>query len=150
METNQVGTHAKNQVAIAILHQNDQFLMQLRDDDPTIFYAGHWGFFGGHLEPGESPDIAIRRELQEEIGHVPAQLQLWQRHEDEEVIRFFYQGELTVAVSELELNEGQDIGLCGLEEIQRGIKYSPRLQEERPLGKPHQNALLTFIASKRE
>jgi 8-oxo-dGTP diphosphatase len=148
MEDNSVLKREKNQVAIAILHQNDQFLMQLRDDDPNIFYAGHWGFFGGHLEPGESPDAGIRRELQEEIGHVPEPLELWLRHEDEEVIRFFYQAELTVPISTLELNEGQDIGLCGLEEIQKGIKYSPRIQEERPLGIPHQRALLAFIETK--
>jgi hypothetical protein len=40
------------QVAIAILYRQDQFLLQLRDNIPNIAYPGHWGFFGGHLDPG--------------------------------------------------------------------------------------------------
>jgi len=43
------------QVAIAILHRQGQFLLQLRDNIPGIVYPGHWGLFGGHLELGETP-----------------------------------------------------------------------------------------------
>ncbi|NMG61182.1 NUDIX hydrolase, partial [Geitlerinema sp. P-1104] len=39
------------EVAIAILHQNGRYLMQLRDDIPTIVYPGQWTFFGGTVEP---------------------------------------------------------------------------------------------------
>ncbi len=61
-------------VAIAILYQDDKFLMQLRDDIPNIVYPGHWGLFGGHLESGETPDSAVKRELLEEIGYTPPNL----------------------------------------------------------------------------
>lgn len=138
-------THSKVEVAIAIIHQDDKFLMQLRDDLPNILFPGHWGFFGGHIEPGEDADTGVRRELQEEIGHVPDTITLFERTEDDRVIRHFYQAALTVPVEQLQLNEGQDIGLCTIEDIQRGYKYSPKLQEDRPLGHPHQQALLTFI-----
>ncbi|MEB3314276.1 MAG: NUDIX domain-containing protein, partial [Cyanobacteriota bacterium] len=40
------------EVAVAILYQSNQVLLQLRDDHPGIIYPGQWGFFGGHLEPG--------------------------------------------------------------------------------------------------
>lgn len=60
-------------VAIAILSQDGQVLMQLRDNIPNIIYPGYWGFFGGHLEPGETPMEALKREIQEEINYaVPA------------------------------------------------------------------------------
>ncbi len=51
------------EVTMAILYQEGQFLMQLRDDFPHIIYPGVWGFFGGHIEIGENADIGIRREL---------------------------------------------------------------------------------------
>lgn len=54
--------------AAAILHTEDgQYLLQQRDANPSIFYPGHWGCFGGALENGESPMDALRRELMEEL-----------------------------------------------------------------------------------
>ena len=138
--------HGKVEVAIAILYQDSKFLMQLRDDLPNIIFPGHWGFFGGHLEPGEDTNSGMRRELYEEIGYVPKTITLFESTEDERVIRHFYQAELTVSVKDLELNEGQDMGLCTVADIQRGYKYSLKLGEDRPLGHPHQKALLSFIA----
>ncbi|HWP27154.1 MAG TPA: NUDIX hydrolase [Xanthobacteraceae bacterium] len=54
--------------AALILMGSDRYLMQLRDQKPGIFYPGHWGLFGGAIEPGESPEAAVRRELKEELG----------------------------------------------------------------------------------
>ena len=34
---------------------------------PQIFYPGHWGCFGGAVNPGEAPLDALRRELYEEL-----------------------------------------------------------------------------------
>ena len=34
----------------------------------TVRFARMWDAFGGHLEPGESPEEALRRELGEELG----------------------------------------------------------------------------------
>ena len=138
-------TGGKVEVAIAIIYQDDRFLMQLRDDLPTILFPGHWGFFGGHLEPGEDPETGVLRELQEEIDYRPTTITLFERREDERVIRHFYHTELTVSVADLKLNEGQDLGLCTIEDVQRGYKYAPKLGEDRPLGAPHQKVLLTFI-----
>lgn len=137
------------EVTMAILYREGRFLMQLRDDFPHIIYPGVWGFFGGHIETGENADVGIRRELLEEIGYVPSQLELFYEKVDSKVRRYFYHGELMVPVSELQLNEGQDMALCSVEEIRAGEKYSKRLGKVRSLGKPHQQALLAFIENNR-
>ena len=41
-------------VALAMLERDGQWLLRLRDDIDTIIYPGHWGLFGGHLDPGET------------------------------------------------------------------------------------------------
>ena len=132
-------------VAVAILHQDGNFLLQLRDDIPGIVYPGHWGLFGGHLEPDESPDMAIRRELLEEIGYAPALLTQFDLYEDAQVVRYVYQGALDVDISQLVLQEGWDMALVTPEEIEQGDRYSQKADQVRPLGKPHQQILLDFI-----
>ena len=54
-------------VASLLVHEDGRYIMQLRDGKPGIFYPGHWGCFGGAVDPGETPIDALRRELREEI-----------------------------------------------------------------------------------
>ena len=55
--------------AVALItDEHGRYLVQLRDAKPTIFFPDHWGCFGGALEPGESDEEAVRRELQEELA----------------------------------------------------------------------------------
>ena len=105
------------------------------------------GLFWGHLEPGEAVMAGVQRELAEELGYVPPKLSLFQQNEDEVKRRYYYHGALTVPLEDLQLNEGQDLALCSLAEIEKGEKYSDRLGELRSLGKPHQQMLLAFIKS---
>src|ERR1700687_5365972 len=57
------------EVAILILHDDvGRILLQHRTDDAPIF-PGHWAFFGGGLEEGETPEVALRREILEELGY---------------------------------------------------------------------------------
>ena len=42
----------KPAVALAMLEREGRWLLQLRDDIDSIIYPGHWGLFGGHLDPG--------------------------------------------------------------------------------------------------
>lgn len=132
-------------IAIAILHREGKFLMQLRDDIPGIIYPGCWGFFGGHLEEGETPEVAIKRELQEEIGYVPPQVSLLTIEKENNVIRHIFQGELTVEVKDLVLGEGWDLGLVSVEDILAGSCYSDKAGMRRNLGTPHRKILLDFI-----
>ncbi|MBE9064743.1 NUDIX domain-containing protein [cf. Phormidesmis sp. LEGE 11477] len=134
-------------VALAILYQRGRFLMQLRDDLPTIHYPGIWGFFGGHAEQNESPECSVKRELIEEIGYAPAQTKLFCERESVGYRRYYYYAELAAPLSELRLNEGQDMALCSVAEVQSGQKYSEKLGEMRSLGGPHRQVLLDFIES---
>jgi 8-oxo-dGTP pyrophosphatase MutT (NUDIX family) len=139
---------AKAEVAIAILYQDNQFLMQLRDNNPNIVYPGYWAFFGGHIEPEESPEAAMWRELEEEIGYIPPTLVEFRRYtEDPQVVRHVFHAPLIVAVETLQLNEGWDLGLFTIEDIQRGDRYSDRAGQIRPLGEPHQKILSDFLDS---
>jgi 8-oxo-dGTP pyrophosphatase MutT (NUDIX family) len=57
------------EVAAAVLTSWDgRYLLQLRDDKPTIHMPDHWALFGGSLEPGEPPAAGMARELEEELG----------------------------------------------------------------------------------
>lgn len=134
-------------VALAILYQDGKFLMQLRDDNPDILYPGHWGFFGGHLEPGETAETGVQRELIEELSHCPPILTLFDCHQDTYVTRYIYHGQIDKALNELVLGEGMDWGWFTPEDIERGDRYSAKIDQVRPLGKPHREILLNFIKS---
>jgi 8-oxo-dGTP pyrophosphatase MutT (NUDIX family) len=54
--------------AVLIAEADGRYLLQLRDEIPGLHLSGHWGLFGGGLEPGETPEDAMRRELLEELG----------------------------------------------------------------------------------
>ena len=56
-----------NAAAAIIIVENGQYLLQLRDEIESIWYPGHWGCFGGSVDPGEDPLAALKRELQEEL-----------------------------------------------------------------------------------
>jgi 8-oxo-dGTP pyrophosphatase MutT (NUDIX family) len=66
---------APSDAVAAIIMVGERYLLQLRDPIPGIFYPGHWGFFGGAIEPGETEEEALRRELDEELGLVLASCQ---------------------------------------------------------------------------
>ena len=134
-------------VAIAILYQQNKFLLQLRDDISGIIYPGHWGLFGGHIEPGETPDIAVKRELLEEIGYSPPILSKFDCYSDLKVVRHVYHAPLTVELNALVLSEGWDMDLLTPEQIKQGEHYSQKADQVRLLTPLTQRILLDFLDS---
>jgi 8-oxo-dGTP pyrophosphatase MutT (NUDIX family) len=59
---------AANAAVALIVDEQGRYLVQLRDAKPTIFFPNHWGCFGGALEPGETDERCLAREIDEELG----------------------------------------------------------------------------------
>jgi 8-oxo-dGTP diphosphatase len=137
--------HVPVEVALAILTYEDKFLMQLRDNIPTILYPGVWGLFGGHMEAGETPEIAVEREVLEEIGYQITNPQKFGCYNDDRANRHIFYAPLTVGIDQLILAEGWDLGLITSGQIEAGLAYSAIAGEERPLGDIHQQIMTEFV-----
>ena len=133
-------------VVMAIIHREGKYLMQLRDDIPTIVYPGVWAFFGGHIEPGEEPEPALRRELREEIDYSVKELTYFCCNRVGKYIRHIYSCPLNVSVTELDLQEGWDLKLLTIAEIEQGFAYSAKAGTNKPLGDIHRKIMLDFMA----
>ncbi|MFN5513195.1 MAG: NUDIX hydrolase [Cyanobacteriota bacterium] len=141
-------TNPRREVALAILHQEGRYLLQLRDDLPTILYPGHWSLFGGHLDPGESPLTGVQREIWEEIAFNLENPVFFDCYGDDLALRHVFAAPLTVPLTALSLQEGWDWGLITPAEIETGRIYSPKAGDTRPLGDIHQKILLDFIRNR--
>lgn len=53
-------------VVAGFIRRNGQILIGKRPETHSL--AGQWEFPGGKIEPGESPEVALARELYEELG----------------------------------------------------------------------------------
>ena len=138
-------SQAPVEVALAVLKVDDLYLLQLRDDIPNIAYPGHWGLFGGHLDTGETPTEAVKRELLEEISYQPSPIVFLASFPTPKLRRHVFEASIAVDLSQLELHEGWDMGLWTLEQIRAGLRYSSQADEVRPLAPPHQMILLEFL-----
>lgn len=120
---------------VAIVCVGDRYLLQHRDSKPEIFFPDHWGFFGGAIEDGETPEECLLREFAEETNLVAdkddltffTELTFDFRFADGTIIlRSFF--ELTIdpaLVEKIVLREGQDFGLFTTEEALADLRLAP-------------------------
>ena len=116
-----------------MLHRDGRWLMQLRDEISDIVAPGCWGLFGGHLDPSETPEQALWRELLEEISWQPPAVELVMVHQIHRRTAHVFFSELSVPLEQLQLLEGQDLGLVSPEEMLAGSIWSTKLGSNRPL-----------------
>ena len=120
-------------VSIFLQSNDDSYLLQLRDNNPSIVYPGCWGLFGGSIEAGESPREAITRELQEEIHYVPEEIHEFRQYRQQNRWINVCFGKFAAPVSELRLQEGMDLGLFPAKEISKGQLFSQKLHAYFPV-----------------
>ena len=125
-------------VAVFLRANNSSYLLQLRDDKPSIEFPGHWGLFGGTIENGESPCEAASRELEEEIEIriVPEEI-----YEYRQYLRSNYRVhacicDMEIPLSKLTLQEGVDLGLFSKKEILTGRLFSLKFNVFFPVADP--------------
>ena len=136
------------EVALAMLQREGRWLMQLRDEIPTIVAPGCWGLFGGHLEAGETPEQGLRRELLEEISWQPLALELVLVHPIHRRTAHVFRGELSVPLEQLQLLEGQDLALIRAEELLSGSIWSDKLGSRRPVADGLQELMRHVISGR--
>lgn len=108
----------------AIILENDsgEFLLALRDNKSWIPFPNHWDLIGGHVEEGETPEEAIKREYMEELGLELKEYEFYKEFEcligdAFENIKFIYTGKINIPVEEITLLEGQYVRYFKKEEI---------------------------------
>ena len=102
----------KHIAAALLFDRAGRLLIYLRDDKPTIPFPNHWDFFGGHVEPGETYEQALVREVKEEIGY---DLRAYKHFRDYVTIsgdaypntKHIYYAKIDAVAEELTLYEGQ-------------------------------------------
>lgn len=118
------------EVVVVLPVFRQRVLMQLRDFKPEIDVPGCWGFFGGAIDPPESPLEAASREIREEIGFKPTSLhflgaeKIWDL---EDIFAHAFSCLLTTPIQSLILAEGQDCALLSIDDIIAHTGYSKKL-----------------------
>lgn len=109
------------EVATCLLFdRNKKLLIYLRDDKPTISFPNHWDLFGGIMEPNETPEQALVREVKEELGIELPWFNKFREYESSEVEKpnrkHVFHSQINFIPEELILNEGQKLLSISLEE----------------------------------
>lgn len=112
-------------MAAIFLTEDGRYLLQLRDNIPTIHLPNNWALFGGRIEAGESEEEALRRELLEELAFKPKDMTRFTEAAYEvpntgygPIRKIFYEVPIRASdVPELKLAEGQMLSLFRSDEV---------------------------------
>lgn len=116
-----------------LFDKNNKLLIYLRDNKDTIPFPNHWDLFGGYVESGETPEEALAREVQEELG---IQLKHIIKFKDYNCltgdvhpnIKHVYYAKINLLPEQLVLNVGQKIDSINLKDVKK-YKFANILSE---------------------
>lgn len=109
--------------AHAILLLAGKYVLQLRDDSPTISAPGQWSLFGGRIDPGESALEAIKREISEELNIRPScfvplwSLDYYDPYDKTNIRTWFFSAEVSAIWEEHKLAEGKAVDVFAYERL---------------------------------
>jgi mutator protein MutT len=120
-------------VAAILILEDGRYVMQLRDEKPDIWYPGHWGCFGGGVEPGETPEGALTRELEEEIELAPRAAEYFTRFDFDmtnlgltQYYRMYYLVRLTSSeLTRLRIHEGREVRAFDGDQLLKNERITP-------------------------
>ena len=98
---------------VLLFDRHDRLLIYLRDEKADIPFPNYWDFFGGHVEVGETPEQALVREVNEELGIELVSYEFFRSYEclQGDVYpnkKYIYRARIDKTIDELTLHEGQD------------------------------------------
>lgn len=102
---------------IIILNNQQQVLLVLRDNKPSIPCPNTWALLGGYIDENESPEAAICRELQEEIEVEITDVKLFKYYSWEECDEYIFWHQIDLDIDKIKLREGQRLAYFGQEEL---------------------------------
>ncbi len=93
--------------SIIFVNPLNQVLLFLRDDKPGLPYRNMWDVPGGHVDPNETPEECIVREMKEEMNLNLKNFHFLCKKEFEDRIEYTFWKEDDFKIEEIHLMEGQ-------------------------------------------
>jgi 8-oxo-dGTP diphosphatase len=116
----------KEIAAMIFENQEWKLLFYLRDNIQSIPFPHHWDLIGGHIDPGETPEQALVREVEEEIGLQVNEYsyEFYKKFhctqgDIYENIKYIYHGKIIKKMNELVLYEGEKLWYFSVNELEK-------------------------------